>query len=282
MSLRRLAIALFAVLASVAAFAQSSETRSPISSNPADSPARTTSGKVFASTDVNRPPAMGPDPAKVVVVVFSDFQCPVCRRSADATEQIAEEFAEEVRVEFWQHALPTHKNAENAAVASLAAQRQGQFWEYHYELFKNQSKLDAASLAGYAEALGLDMEQFKKDCDDPALRERVRAEGAVAEKLGATGTPAFIVNGKLNVGWGSWSSFRSNVQRELAEARQAEVSGVALADIAETRARVLITDPAKLETYLEAVLPDQKPVAKDQADEKTSKKDKKKKKKATS
>ena len=282
MSLRRLAPAPFAVLASVAIFAQSSEIRSPISTNPADSPARTQSGKVFASTDVNRPPAMGPDPAKVVVVVFSDFQCPVCKRSADATEQIAEEFAEEVRVEFWQHALPTHVSAENAAIASLAAQRQGQFWEYHHELFTNQNKLDAASLAGYAEALGLDMEQFRKDYADPALRDRVRAESAVAEKLGATGTPAFTVNGKLNVGWGSWSSFRSNVQRELAEARQAEVSGVALANIAETRARVLITDPAKLEVYLSSVLAPETTAAKDQADEKTSKKDKKKKKKATS
>jgi protein-disulfide isomerase len=281
-SLHRLAPALVAVLASAAVFAQTSEPRSPISTNPADSPTRTQSGKVFASTDANRPPAMGPNPAKVVVVVFSDFQCPVCRRSADATEQMAEEFPEEVRVEFWQHALPTHPHAENAAVASLAAQRQGQFWEYHHEVFKNQNKLDVASLAGYAESLGLDMEQFKKDYDDPALRDRVRAESAVAEKLGATGTPAFTVNGKLNVGWGSWSSFRSNVQRELVEARQAEVAGVALADIAETRARVLITDPAKLEVYLSSVLAPDTAAAKDQADEKTSKKDKKKKKKATS
>jgi protein-disulfide isomerase len=269
----------FVSLAITAALAQTSEPPRPISTNAADAPARTFSGKVFESTDASRPPARGPYPAKVVVVVFSDFQCPVCKRCADATDQIAEEFAEEVRVEFWQHALPTHQSAENAAVASLAAQRQGRFWDYHDELFRNQSRLDLASLESYAQALGLDLDKFRADYQDPALRERVKRESEVAEKMGATGTPAFSINGKVNVGWGSWSSFRSNVERELAEARKAEVAGTRLPDIAGERAKVLITDPAKLETYLAAVLPPEQAEAKAEP----SKKDKKKKsKKATS
>ena len=102
------------------------------------------------------------------MVVFSDFQCPVCRRSADATNQIAEEFPGDVRVEFWQHPLPMHANAENAAVASLAAHRQGKFWEFHDATFRNQSTLDYASLTRNAEVVGLDMEQFQRDYGDPA------------------------------------------------------------------------------------------------------------------
>src|SRR5258706_10747083 len=135
----------------------------PVTTNHDDSPARVKSGKVFASTDADLPPALGPSPSKVIVVIFSDFQCPVCRRTADATQQIAEEFPGEVRVEFWQHPLANHRQSEGAAVASLAAQQQGKFWEYHDEVFRNQNAIDPASLARYAEQLGLDMLRFKRD-----------------------------------------------------------------------------------------------------------------------
>ncbi|HEX4822894.1 MAG TPA: thioredoxin domain-containing protein [Candidatus Polarisedimenticolaceae bacterium] len=248
------ACALGAVLAAGIAAAQSSEPPKPISSNAADSPVRTVSGQVVARTDASLPPALGPDPARVVVVVFSDFQCPVCKRSADATQQIAEEFPGDVRVEFWQHALTTHTMAMPAAIASLAAQRQGQFWAYHDLLFRNQNALDQASLERYAEQAGLDVSRFREDCADPALRERVTAESAVAEKLGAVGTPALMINGKLHVGWGSWLSFRGDVERELGEARRVEGDGTPSADVARERAKTLITEPDKLDLYLDRVL----------------------------
>ena len=234
--------------------AQASVPPTPLSTNPADSPVRTVSGKVFARTDAALPPALGPDQARVVVLVFSDFQCPVCKRCADATEQIAEEFPGEVRVEFWQHALPTHANALPAAIASLAALRQGQFWEYHDALFRNQSALDQASLERRAEELGLDVSRFRDDAADPSLRERVLAESALAEKFGATGTPALMINGKLHVGWGSWLSFRSDVERELLEARRIESAGTPFAEVAGARAKTLITDPDTLGLYLDRVL----------------------------
>lgn len=281
---RSMALALLAVPMVRAARAQMSVPPTPLSPNSADSPVRTQSGKVFASTDPDRAPALGPSPAKVVVVMFSDFQCPVCRRSADATQQIPEEFPEDVRVEFWQHALPMHGNAENAAVASLAAQRQGRFWDYHDELFRNQNALDPASLVRYAEEIGLDADRFKRDYDDPALRARVKSESAVAEKMGATGTPAMLINGKLSVGWGSWASFRGNVEHELAEARKLEVEGTAVAQIAEARAKTLVTNPEQLETYLGSVLASPKPAAAGDGtknDKVAKKKDKKKKSKAS-
>jgi protein-disulfide isomerase len=265
-----IAVALTVTLAAAAPGTDMSVPPTPISPNPADSPARSQSGKVFSSTNADRPPALGPAPAKVLVLVFSDFQCPVCRRSADATAQIAEEFPEDVRVEFWQHALPMHPNAGNAAAASLAAQRQGKFWEYHDVLFRNQNALDPASLDRYAEDLGLDVARFKTDYDDPSLRERIKREGALAESFGASGTPAFMINGKLYVGWGSWSSFRSNVERELAEANKLAAEGTPLAGLAEARARVLISSPEQLQTYVSSVIPTDAP---------PSKKDKKKKKK---
>jgi len=229
-------------------------TSAPVSTNKDDAPPRVKSGKVFASTDVDLPPALGPSPAKVLVIVFSDFQCPVCRRSADATQQIAEEFPGDVRVEFWQHPLANHANAENAAVASLAAQRQGRFWEYHDELFRNQSALDPASLSRYAEQLGLDVTRFNADYAALELRVRAKREAALAERFGAPNTPTFMVNGKLKTGWGSWYAFRAEVERELAEARKLQAQGTPLDRIAEQRAKAQIENADILSAYREFVL----------------------------
>jgi protein-disulfide isomerase len=225
-----------------------------VTTNPVDSPARVKSGQVSASTDADLPPALGPQPAKVTVIVFSDFQCPVCRRTADATQQIAEEFPGEVRVEFWQNPLAMHANAENAAVASLAAQRQGKFWEYHDEVFRNQGNLGFASLSKDAEQVGLDLDRFKSDYAAPELRLRVKAESAVATRFGAKSTPAFMVNGKVHIGWGSWLGFRADVERELVLARKLETPGTTIEQIADQRAQAQIADPELLSTYRELVL----------------------------
>jgi protein-disulfide isomerase len=245
---------ILALFVSTLALAAATDAPVPVSTNKDDAPPRTKTGKVFASTDADLPPALGPSGAKVLVIVFSDFQCPVCRRSADATQQIAEEFPGDVRVEFWQHPLTMHQNAENAAVASLAAERQGKFWEYHDEVFRNQSAIDAASLEGYASQLGLDVEKFKADYAAPELRERAKAEGAVAEQFGAHSTPSFMVNGKLKMGWGSWYAFRADVEHELAEANKLEAQGTPVAKLAEARAQSQFTDAGLFEVYRAQVL----------------------------
>lgn len=226
----------------------------PLSSNLADTPPRSESAQVQASTDAGRPPAYGPSAAEVIVLVFSDFQCPVCRRSADATRQIAAEFPGEVRLEFRQHPLANHARSEDAAVASLAAQRQDLFWPYHDELFRNQGALDESSLADYAERLGMDREQFLRDYSDPDLRARVRSEAAFADEIGAGSTPAFMINGNLSVGWGSWVSFRSAVDREVNAARALASDGTPRGDIAAARARQNLHDAESFERYREQVL----------------------------
>jgi protein-disulfide isomerase len=219
-----------------------------------DRPTRTTSGKVLPSRDPRLPPALGPTPAKVVVIVYSDFQCPVCARVTDATHQIAEEWPGAVRVEFRQHPLTIHPNAENAAVASLAAHRQGKFWEMHDALFAHQSALDPASLETYAQAIGLDMARFRKDIADPELRARAKRDGALADQLGANATPGFLINGRLSLGWGSWAGFRGQVQDEMNAVDALLAKGAKLAAVHALRARALIKDEATLKAYKTGVL----------------------------
>jgi protein-disulfide isomerase len=218
-----------------------------------DAPDRTHSGKVSASRDASLPPAYGPNPAKVVVVVFSDFECPVCRRITDATHQIAEEFPGEVRVEFLQLPLSSHPHALDAAVAALAAHRQNKFWEMHDVLFANQGALDAGSLTQHAEKVGLDMTRWRKDIADPQLRARAETEARLAAALGARATPAFLVNGALSVGWGSWMAFRRQVEQELQAANPLLAKGTKLADVHAQRAQENLKDEAARKAYMAEV-----------------------------
>ncbi len=249
-----LSVVLVAAQANTPAAAQDAFPQSLAVANPDEPPARTHSPKVLPGENPSLAPAYGPAPSKVLVIVYSDFQCPVCRRVTAATEQIAEEWPGEVRVEFRQLPLAMHRNAENAAVASLAAHRQGKFWPMHALLFANQGALDPDSLRTYARQLGLDMKRYEKDYTDPALRRRVWEEAALATRLGGTSTPSFLINGKLSVGWGSWIGFRSYVEQELKAVNEILATGTKLRDVHTLRARSAIQDDAAFAAYKAAVI----------------------------
>lgn len=178
-------------------------------------------------------PAMGPDDAIVKVFIFSDFQCPVCRRAVEPMKKLARTFPEDVQVIFKHHALPSHSRAEPAARASLAAFRQDKFWEMHDKMFDNQQALDDASLRATAVAVGCDGAQYDKDLVDPALAEQVAYESAQAQAIEAQGTPAYIINGDLTVGWGSYLGVESQVRRAIEDAKKLLADGTPRAEVAK-------------------------------------------------
>jgi protein-disulfide isomerase len=90
-----------------------------------------------------------------------------------------------------------HQYAEKAAEASECADDQGKFWEYHDLLFANQSALDVDSLKSYAAQLGLDTAKFNDCLDSGKQTAEVQKDAQDAQSYGATGTPAFFINGLL-------------------------------------------------------------------------------------
>ncbi len=160
----------------------------------------------------------------VVVNVFSDFQCPVCKRSADPIKQLSADFPGKVKVYFRNNALEMHGRSKPAALAALAAKKQGKFWQYHDKLFAI-GQLDDSSLEQFAKDLGLNVEQWKKDVADPKNAERLTTESKWAEAMGATGTPAFFVNGVRQVGWGSYMALKSVVGREIEKGEELIAAG---------------------------------------------------------
>jgi protein-disulfide isomerase len=164
-------------------------------------------------------PARGKRGAPLTVLVFSDFECPFCSRALPTLKQIEQTYRDDVRI-VWKHQpLPFHKNALPAALAAEAARQQGKFWEMHDKMFENQRDLSQASLERLAGELGLDLARFRAATQDPALRARVEQDQALAQRLGANGTPTFIVGGERVVGALPFESFRPVIDRQLAAMR---------------------------------------------------------------
>ena len=102
-----------------------------------------------------------------------------------------------MRIVWKNNPLPMHPNAMPAALASMAAYEQGKFWEYHDKIFANQQKMSRPDLLQYAKDLGLDVKRFEAALTAAKAKPAIDADAAEAKSLGASGTPAFFVNGRF-------------------------------------------------------------------------------------
>jgi len=102
-----------------------------------------------------------------------------------------------------------------SALASMAAYEQGKFWEYHDKLFANQQKLTHDDLVSYAKQVGLDMGRFEAALTSARGKPTIDADIAEAKALGATGTPAFFVNGRFLSGAKPFDDFAQVINAEL-------------------------------------------------------------------
>jgi len=102
-----------------------------------------------------------------------------------------------------------------AAVAARAAYEQGKFWEYHDKLFANQQKLAHDDLLRYAREVDLDVGRFESALTSARSRPVIDADAAEAKALGATGTPAFFINGRYLSGARPFDDFAQLINAEL-------------------------------------------------------------------
>ena len=150
------------------------------------------------ATFIGESPTKGNPTADVVVVKFSDFECPFCAVAAGHMKDFVEERNKEV-LYVYKH-LPLkriHPEAEPASKASWAAAQQDQFWIYHNGLFANQDRLGDELYVELAEQIGLDLKQFNRDRSSDAAQAAVDADLALAKQLKLTGTPSFLMGGLL-------------------------------------------------------------------------------------
>jgi protein-disulfide isomerase len=139
---------------------------------------------------------------RVTFVEFLDFECESCRAAYPAVEQLRAEYAGRVTFVARYFPIPSHANAQNAAVAVEAAARQGRFEDMYRLMFETQSQWgeqqvsQAATFRGFASDLGLDMASYDRTVADPATLERVLADRRDGHAAGVQGTPTFFVDGQ--------------------------------------------------------------------------------------
>lgn len=164
-------------------------------------------------------PFKGPAEAPVTIVVFSDFQCPYCARLVPLLEQVTAQYPKGVKLVFKNFPLRIHPFARQAAMAAMAAHRQGKFWPFHDLLFANYDRLDEKKIRAIAQQVGLDMVLFDASLKDRAVGDMLNRDISDGREAGVGGTPTIFVNGRLLKNR-SLGGFRELIDKELGKAEE--------------------------------------------------------------
>jgi len=147
--------------------------------------------------DITGSPVKGAADAPVVMVVFSDFQCPYCARLAPVLDAVLKKYPDKVKLIFKNYPLKMHKFAREAGIAALAADAQGKFWPFHDRLFRDYTALNEEKVKEIAVSVGLDMAKFEQDRKRTGIAVQMKKDAAQAIEMGISGVPAVYVDGRL-------------------------------------------------------------------------------------
>ncbi len=161
-----------------------------------------------------------PKTAKLVLIEYSDFECPACAVYYPLTKRLLTEFPGQLAFIYRHYPWSFHLHAKEASIVAEAAGRQGKFWEMVTLLFTEQERWAKATKAGpifseYATKLGLDQDQFQADLNNPALAARVQRDLNEANAINVTYTPVFFLGTKLIDNPRSYDDFKSLIQKNL-------------------------------------------------------------------
>ena len=202
--------------------------------HPTPAPAANTGTEKVYRVPIGDGHVRGPADAPVTLIEFADYQCPFCARAFRTLQRIRKTYGDQVRFVFKNNPLLFHQYAAGAAEAAEAAGAQGKFWAYHDLLFRKSPNLTPSELEQSAQQLGLDMARFRQDVSSNAYQHKIAAQQSQAVSLGATGTPAFFINGVYVRGAQPFSNFKRVIDAQLAKAKALEAKGVAPKDVYAT------------------------------------------------
>ncbi len=160
-------------------------------------------------------PVRGPSDAPIVLVEYTDYQCPYCSRVQPTITALLERYEGQIKHVFKDLPLPIHAEAELAGQAAHCAGDQGKFWELHDWLFANQRAINIEAMSTAAGQIGMDTDLFRACIDQGTHAETVRADAMEARSFGITGTPGFLINGRVLTGAQPIEAFEKVIDEEL-------------------------------------------------------------------
>jgi len=183
---------------------------------------------------VGTSPFRGKADALVTMVMFSDIQCPFCKKVEPTLKQIAETYGDKVRVVWKDEALPMHPRAVPAANFTREARAQKGdkgFWDAHDALFESAPKLEDADFETVAGKLGLDVAKVMAAVKDNKYKKEIDLDGETADDFQASGTPHFFVNGRRLVGAQPFEKFKPIIDEEIKKAQDLIAKGTPAAKV---------------------------------------------------
>ncbi len=166
-------------------------------------------------------PYKGNENAPVIVVEYSDYECPFCGRFYSETLSLIESRyinTGKVRFVYKDFPLSFHPNAQKAAEATRCVKEQKGdegYWAMHDKIFENQQSLSIASLRLWANEIGLNMQQFDSCLQSGKMATVVQKDFSEGQQDGVQGTPAFFINGKIISGAQPFPAFQQAIESEL-------------------------------------------------------------------
>ena len=178
-------------------------------------------------------PSLGTPGAPVVLVLFSDFQCPYCKEEAKVLRQnLLKDYPTQVRLYFKDFPLdPIHPWARPASIAGRCVFRQNApaFWDYHDWIFEKQNETTPQNVREKAlewvKGKGLDGEQFATCFDGKATEKDINRSSANAREVGVNQTPVLFVNGRRLNGGADWNTLKAIIDFELDYQKTAKNAG---------------------------------------------------------
>jgi protein-disulfide isomerase len=159
--------------------------------------------------------------APVMIVEFSDFQCPFCRKVQPTLKNLLAKYEGKIGLAYRDFPLRgMHGQAELGAESSRCASEQGKFWEYHDLLFANPDKLNRVGLLELAHSAKLDEGQFASCLSSGKHRAEVEKDLQDGIRAGVMGTPGIFINGTPLSGAQSESAFERVIESELAKSEK--------------------------------------------------------------
>jgi protein-disulfide isomerase len=167
----------------------------------------------------------------VMIVEFSDYQCPYCHNVEPTVAQVLAKYGDKVSLSYRDYPLTAiHSQAMISAVASRCALEQGKFWEYHDQLF-TASKLEKDDLIGYARNLKLDDKQFGSCLTGEKYTADINKDLQEGKKAGVTGTPGFFINGVFLNGAQGQDAFARIIDDELSRKSNPPTASVSISRV---------------------------------------------------
>lgn len=159
---------------------------------------------------------------------FGDYECPYCGQFYPIVKQVAAQYSSQIQFQFSNLPLSQiHRNAFAGARAAEAASLQGKFWQMHDMLYDNQDPNGTTGwvassnvlddyFVGYAQQLGLNVNQFRSDFASGKVNDSINADIAAFKKTGLDeSTPTFFLDGKqIHPGY-SVADFQKAIDAEI-------------------------------------------------------------------